>query len=45
MHFNNARAVIVDEIHKIVNVILYRQLVILFVNASVDFKQISIQIA
>ena len=44
MHFNNARAVIVDEVQKIVNVILYRQSVILFVNVSVDFEQISIQV-
>ena len=42
MHFNNIRAVIVDEIQKIVNIILYRQSVALFVNASVDFEQISI---
>ena len=38
MHFNNARAIIVDEVQKIVNVILYRQSVILPVNASVDFE-------
>ena len=44
MHFNNARAVIVDEIQKIVNVTLNRQSVALPVNASVDFEQISIQI-
>ena len=44
MHFNNARAVIVDEIQKIVNVILYRQSVVLSVNVSIDFEQISIQI-
>ena len=44
MHFNNAQAVIVDEVQKIVNVILYRQSVVLSVNASVDFEQISIQI-
>ena len=42
MHFNNIRAVIVDEIQKIVNIILYRQSVALFVNASVDFEQVSI---
>ena len=42
MHFNNARTVIVDEIQKIVNIILYQQSVILSVNASVDFEQISI---
>ena len=45
MHLNNARAIIVDEIQKIVNVILYRQSVALSVNASIDFEQISIQIA
>ena len=45
MHFNNARAIIVDEIQKIVNVILYRQSVVLPVNALIDFEQISIQIA
>ena len=44
MHFNSARAVIVDEVQKIVNVTLYQQSVILSVNASVDFEQISIQI-
>ena len=44
MHFNNARTVIVDEVQKIVNVILYRQSVALSVNASVDFEQILIQI-
>ena len=42
MHFNNARIIIVDEVQKIVNIILYRQSIILSVNASVDFKQISI---
>ena len=42
MHFNNARAVIVDEVQKIVNIILYRQSVVLPVNASIDFEQISI---
>ena len=45
MHFNNARAIIADEVQKIVNVILYRQSVVLPVNASVDFEQISIQVA
>ena len=44
MHFNNARAVIVDEVQKIVNIILYRQSVVLSVNASIDFEQISIQV-
>ena len=44
MYFNNVRAVIVDKIQKIVNVILYRQSVILPVNAFVDFEQISIQV-
>ena len=44
MHFNNARAIIVDEVQKIVNVILYRQSVALLINISIDFKQISIQI-
>ena len=38
MHFNNTRTVIVDEVQKIVNVILYRQSVVLPVNASVDSK-------
>ena len=42
MHFNNARAVIIDEIQKIVNITLYRQLVVLSVNVSIDFEQISI---
>ena len=45
MHFNNARAVIVDEVQKIVNVTFYRQSIALPVNASVDFEQISIQVA
>ena len=45
MHLNNARAVIVDEIQKIVNIILYRQSVVLSVNVSVGFEQISIQAA
>ena len=44
MHFNNARTVIVDEVQRIVNVILYRQSVALPVNASVDSEQILIQI-
>ena len=38
MHFNNARAVIVDEVQKIVNIILYRQSVALSVNVSIDFE-------
>ena len=42
MHFNNAQTVIVEEVQKIVNVILYRQSIVLSVNASVDFEQISI---
>ena len=45
MHFNNARAVIVDEVLKIVNVTLYRQSVAWFINSSVDFEQITIQVA
>ena len=44
MHFNNARAVIVDKIQKIVNVILYRQSVVLSVNTSIDSEQILIQV-
>ena len=44
MHFNNARTVIVDKIQKIVNVTLYRQSIVLPVNALIDFEQISIQI-
>ena len=44
MHFNNARAVIVDEIQKIVNVTLYQQSVALSVNVSIDFEQILIGI-
>ena len=38
MHFNNARAVIVNEIQRTVNVILYRQSIVLPVNASIDFE-------
>ena len=45
MHFNSARAVIANEMQRIVNVILYQQLIILSVNASVDFEQMSIQVA
>ena len=45
MHFNNARAVIVEKIQKIVNVTLYRQSIALPVNVSVDSEQISIQAA
>ena len=44
MHFNSARAVTVDEVQRIVNVTLCRQSIALFVNASVDFEQISIQV-
>ena len=44
VHFNNARAVIVDEIQRIVNVILYQQSIVLFLNASIDFEQILIQV-
>ena len=44
MHFNNARTIIVDKVQKIVNITLYRQLVVLSVNVSIDFEQISIQI-
>ena len=44
MHFNNARAITVNKIQKIVNVTLYRQSFVLFVNASIDFEQISIQV-
>ena len=44
MHFNNARAIIVEKVQRIVNVILYRQSVALPVNASVDSEQISIQV-
>ena len=38
MYFNNARAVIVDKVQKIINVILYRQSIILPVNSSIDSK-------
>ena len=44
MHFNNTRAVIADEVQKIINVTFYRQSIALFINASIDFEQISIQI-
>ena len=44
MHSNNARTVIVDEVQKIINIILYRQSVALSVNISIDFEQVSIQI-
>ena len=43
MHFNKTWTIIVDEIQRIVNITLYRQSVVLPVNASVDFEQISIQ--
>ena len=42
MHFNNTRTIIVDEVQRIINVILYQQSVALSVNASVNFEQISI---
>ena len=42
MYFNNARAVIVDKVQKIVNVTLYWQSVALLIDASVDSEQISI---
>ena len=45
MHFNNARAIIVDEIQKIVNVTLYRQSVNLFVNVFISCEQIFVQIS
>ena len=45
MHFNSAQAVIVDEVQKIVNVILYRQSINLSINTSVDFEQIFVQTA
>ena len=44
MHFNNAQTIIVDEVQKIINVILYRQSIVLSVNALVDSEQISIQV-
>ena len=44
MHLNSARTVIVDEVQKIVNVMLYRQSINLFVNASVSFEQVSVQV-
>ena len=43
MHLNNAQTVIVDKVQKIVNITLYRQSVVLPVNVSIDFEQISIQ--
>ena len=43
MHFNNVRAVIVDKIQKVINVILYRQSINLSVNASIDFEQMFVQ--
>ena len=45
MHFNNARAITVDKVQKIVNITLCRQSIALSVNISVDFEQISIQVA
>ena len=36
MYFNNARTIIVDEVQKIINIILYQQLVVLPLNASID---------
>ena len=45
MYFNNARAVIVDKIQKIIKIILYQQSVILSVNVSINFEQILIQVA
>ena len=45
MHFNNARTIIVNKVQKIINVILYRQSIVLSVNALIDFEYISIQFA
>ena len=45
MQFNNARAVIVDEVQRIVNIILHWQLLVLSVNALINFEQISSQVA
>ena len=45
MHFNNARAVIVNKVQKIVNITSYRQSVVLSINVLIDFEQISIQVA
>ena len=42
IYFNNARTIIADKVQKIVNVILYKQSIVLPVNASVDLEQISI---
>ena len=44
MNFYNARAVTVDEVQKIVNVILFQQSIALSVNALINSEQISIQI-
>ena len=42
MYLNNAQTIIVDEVQKIVNITLYEQSVVLSVNTSIDFEQISI---
>ena len=38
IHFNNARAIIVDDVQRIVNIILYKQLIILLVITSIDAR-------
>ena len=40
IHFNNARTIIVDDVQRIVNVILYEQLITFFIIISIDVKQI-----
>ena len=45
MHFNNAQTVIVGEVQKIINVILYRQSIVLSINILINFEQILIQTA
>ena len=45
MDFNNTRAIIVDKIQKVINIILYRQLINLSVNTSIDFEPVYVQAA
>ena len=44
MHFNSACAIIVDNVQRIINVTLYKQLIILFVTTLIDARQMTIQV-
>ena len=40
IYFNNARAITVDDVQRIINIILNKQLIILLVIISIDAKKI-----